>query len=50
MSYGQVTIDGKTYVERTQIFPLKVNVTVNGQIITGQQIVLPGLLTSGLKV
>ena len=49
MSYGQVTIDGKTYVERTQIFPLEVNVTVNGQIITGQQIVLPGVANFRLK-
>ena len=48
MSYGQVTINGKNYTERIQIFPLEVDVTSNGQILTGS-LQLPGVANFRLK-
>ena len=48
MSYGQVTINGKTYTERAQIFPLEVDVISNGQILTGA-LQLPGVANFRLK-
>jgi hypothetical protein len=49
MSYGQVTVNGVTYIERVQIFPLEVQVANSGQIITGQRVVLPGVANFRLK-
>ena|ERR1700723_217693 len=48
MSYGQVTIDGVKYIERVQVFPMEVSVTVNGQIQT-PRMVLPGVANFRLK-
>lgn len=48
MSYGIVTIDGKNYIERIQIFTLEVDVATNGAILQGS-LVLPGVANFRLK-
>ena len=47
-AYGTVMINGKTYIEREQSFPLQVDVTVNNQVKTGS-LVLPGTADFWLK-
>ena len=49
MQYGIVEIDGQQYVERAQIFPANVNVTVNFQVLTQQRVTLPGVANFLLK-
>ena len=49
MQYGVVTIDGQQYVERAQIFPMDLNITVNYQILTQQRVTLPGVANFLLK-
>jgi hypothetical protein len=48
MSYGTVQIDGKTYIEREQSFPLEVAVTVNLSV-QKVSLVLPGTANFWLK-
>ena len=48
MPYGTVVINGKTYIEREQNFPLEVGVTVAAQVIT-PTLVLPGTADFWLK-
>lgn len=40
-SYGTVQINGKTYLQREQTFPLEVGITVAGQLVK-TSVVLPG--------
>lgn len=49
MQYGVVTIDGQQYIERSQIFPLDLNITANAQILTQQRVTLPGVANFLLK-
>lgn len=49
MQYGVVTIDGQQYVERAQIFPMDLNITLNFQILTQQRVTLPGVANFLLK-
>lgn len=49
MQYGVVTIDNQQYVERAQIFPMDLNVTLAGQILTQQRVTLPGVANFLLK-
>ena len=49
MQYGVVEIDGQQYVERAQIFPVDVNVTVNFQVLAQQRVTLPGVANFLLK-
>ena len=44
-----VTINGKSYIERPQFFPLDVAVTVAGQYLQNQRLNLPGLAPFRLK-
>jgi hypothetical protein len=46
--YGQVTVDGKNFIERIQTFTLEQDVTSNGQILQGS-LVLPGVANFRLK-
>jgi hypothetical protein len=47
-TYGTVTINGRTYIEREQSFPLVVSMSVNGGINNGS-LVLPGTADFWLK-
>ncbi len=47
--YGVITINGKQYMERPQYFPQDVNITVNGQTLLAQRLVLPGVAPFRLK-
>lgn len=47
--YGQIKINGQTYTERLQIFPFEFNVTINGGVYTGVNLVLPGVANFRLK-
>ena len=49
MSYGLVNIDGKNYIERVQVFPLEVPVTVNLSVQSNLRVVLPGVAPFLLK-
>lgn len=49
MQYGQITIDGQSFIERAQIFPQDLNVTTNHQILTAQRVSLPGVANFLLK-
>ena len=44
-----VTINGKSYIERPQFFPLDVAVTANGIYLQNQRLNLPGLAPFRLK-
>ena len=48
-TFGTISINGKNYVERLQVFPFEVNITQNGQILTQQRVVLPGVADFLLK-
>jgi len=47
--YGIVTIDGKQFIERAQIFPVTLNITQNLQVLTQQRVTLPGVANFLLK-
>lgn len=47
--YGVVTIDNQQYIERAQIFPADINITVNYQVLTQQRVTLPGVANFLLK-
>lgn len=47
--FGRVSIEGKEYIERVQVFPDQVAVTVGLQVITGLRIALPGVAPFLLK-
>jgi len=47
-AYGTVTINGQTYIEREQSFPLVVDVSTNGGIYNGT-LALPGTADFWLK-
>lgn len=49
MQYGQVVINGQTYIERAQTFPQVVNITSAHQILTAQRVILPGVANFLLK-
>jgi hypothetical protein len=48
-SFGTITINGKNYVERLQIFPFEISITSNPQVLTQQRVVLPGVADFLLK-
>ena len=47
--YGVVTIDGQDFIERSQIFPLDLQVQTNFQIFLQQRVTLPGVANFLLK-
>ena len=47
--FGTVVIDGQSYIERAQVFPVDINVTQNLQILTQQRVTLPGVANYLLK-
>lgn len=47
--FGQITIDGKNYIERFQAFPIQVSITSNGQLLSNQSFVFPGVANFLLK-
>ena len=47
--YGQVTVDGLSYVERPQLFVVDVRIDQPGQVLTGQRLTLPGVADFLLK-
>lgn len=47
--FGVVTINGKQFMERPQYFPQDISITVNGQVLTSQRLVLPGVAPFRLK-
>lgn len=47
--FGMIEIDGVKYIERTQVFPVDINITVNNQVLTSQRLVLPGVAPFVLK-
>ena len=47
--YGQVTVDGLSYIERPQIFVDTVTITTPNQLITGNRLTLPGVADFLLK-
>ena len=47
--YGQVTVDGLSYIERPQIFVLDVQIDTQFQVLTGQRLTLPGIADFLLK-
>lgn len=49
MQYGVITIDNQQYVERAQIFPMDLNITLNNQILAQQRVTLPGVANFLLK-
>ena len=46
---GQVTINGVTYQERYQCFPVDVNITGALQVLLNQRVTLPGIAPFRLK-
>lgn len=49
MAYGIVTIDGIDYIERPQIFPDQLDVTVGNAITANQRVIMPGVAMFILK-
>lgn len=47
--FGQITIDGKNYIERVQTFPIEVAVTSDLQVLTNQTFTFPGVANFLLK-
>lgn len=47
--YGQIKINGVTYIERLQIFPYELQCSANGQISSGINLQLPGVANFRLK-
>lgn len=47
--YGQVVVDGLSYIERPQLFVVDVQIDVPGQVLTGQRLTLPGVADFLLK-
>lgn len=49
LAYGQVTLDGLTYLEQYQLFVVDVQVDVPKQVFTGLRLTLPGTANFLLK-
>jgi hypothetical protein len=49
MQYGTVTIDNQQYLERAQIFPYNVDITLANQVLVQQRVTLPGVANFLLK-
>ena len=47
--FGMIEINGKKYVERQQTFGATISVTVSGQLLLNQSLVLPGVADFLLK-
>lgn len=47
--FGQVTVDGLSYIERPQLFVVDVQIIQPGQVLTGQRLTLPGIADFLLK-
>lgn len=47
--YGQVVVDGLSYIERPQLFVADVQIGVQGQVLTGLRLTIPGVADFLLK-
>ena len=47
--YGQVTVDGLSYIERPQLFVMDVPITAPNAVLPGQRLTLPGVADFLLK-
>lgn len=48
-NFGRITINGKDYIERFQVFPFEVTITTGLAVLTQQRIALPGVANFILK-